>query len=88
MKAGRRKKGKDVPVQAMNVYRRSKYTAPLIPNFTARWRSVVKVTPRPLYPRPLGERTARYPPNARLGRLQSQSGRTGKEENLLRIKKI
>jgi hypothetical protein len=93
MKAGRGKKGKDVPVQAMNAYRGSRHIAPLSPNFSARWRSVVNITPRQLYPTsPPGgcggkrERTAQHPLNTRLGRLQSQSGRTGGDENLIRIK--
>ena len=30
---------------------------------------------------------ARYPLNRRLGKLQSQFGRTGEEENLIRVKK-
>ena len=40
-----------------------------------------------LTPTPL-ERTARYPLHRRLAKLQSQFGRTGEEENLIRIKKI
>ena len=85
MKAGRSKKGKDVPVQAMNAHRRSRYIAPIIPNFSPIWRSVVNITPRPLYPPHPPERNARYPLNTRLGKLQSQFGRTGEEENLIRI---
>jgi hypothetical protein len=43
--------------------------------------------PTPLPPGGDRERTARYPLNTRLSRLQSQSGRTGEDENLIRIKK-
>jgi len=89
--AGGCKKGKYVPVQAMNAYRWSRYTASLIPNFTARWRSVFNITHRPLYTLPHipapREGNARYRLNARLGGAQRQSGRTGEEESLLRIKK-
>jgi hypothetical protein len=45
-----------------------------------RWRWVVSLTPRPLYPR--------YPLDRRLGGPQSRSGRSGEEKNLLPLPEI
>jgi len=42
--------GKVIPVHAMKPYRGSRGTAPVILNHGARWRLVVNIMPRPLYP--------------------------------------
>jgi hypothetical protein len=54
--------------------------APLIHNLATRWRRMVKITPRPLYPR--------CPLNMRVGCLPSQEGRFEIEGNLLSLSRI
>jgi len=43
-------KGTAIPVLAMKVYRGREVTAPLVPKLSTRWRCVVSLMPRLLYP--------------------------------------
>jgi hypothetical protein len=52
----------------------------IILDHSIRWRWLVSFTPRPLYPR---GKSPRYPLDMRFGEPQSQSGRSGEENNLL-----
>jgi hypothetical protein len=63
----------------MKTYRRSEVTAPLLPNFTTRWRWVVNFTPWPLFSR----KELRYRLNWRLGRPLSRSGVFWRREHSL-----
>jgi len=71
-----------VPVHAMKIYRGSGRTAPLIPNLGRRWRWMVTLTTRPLYPR---LKSRLYPVNRRMGGPQMGTGRFGGKKNLLSL---
>jgi hypothetical protein len=70
-----KKSGKFVSVQTIKAYRGRRSIAPFILNLDARWRRVINITPRPLYPH---DRTP-VPTGRRLGWSQRQSRRFGGE---------
>ena len=72
-------KGTVVSVHATNVRKGSRFIALLILNLGDRWRSVINITPRPLYPLEVPQ----YSLNRRLGGPLSWSGRFEGQENLL-----
>jgi hypothetical protein len=63
-------------------YRGNRDIAPLILTFGTRWRSVAGLNPWPLY---TPAKSDRYLLNWRLGRPEGQSGRFGKEEEIIRF---
>lgn len=71
------RKSKDVLAHATKAYMGSRRTAPLTLYRGNRWKWVVRITPRPLYPR----KEHRYPFSMWLSRLQSRYERS-KEETI------
>jgi len=69
-------KSKVVLAHATKAYMGSRRRAPLILYRSSRWKWVVSITPRPLYPR----EEHRYPYSMWLSRLQSRSGYSKKRQ--------
>ena len=46
----KRGQGRVYPVRALNAYMGRRVRAPLAPSFGTRWRSMINITPRPVYP--------------------------------------